>query len=55
VAINNLLFILANIAQLLQPFLPETSEKIFEQLGIKPEKKPWQFKIKKGKILFPKI
>jgi len=55
VAINNLLFILGNIAQMLQPFLPETSEKIFEQLGIKPDKKPWQFKIKKGKSLFPKI
>ena len=44
VAINNLLFILGNIAQLLQPFLPETSEKIFEQI-----------KTKKSKLLFPRI
>ena len=56
VAINNLLFILANIAQMLQPFLPETSEKIFGQLGIKPtQKKPWHFKIKKEVPLFPKV
>jgi len=56
VVIFNLLFILGNIAQLLQPFLPETSEKIFGQLGIKPtQKKPWHFKIKKGISLFPRI
>ena len=56
VVIFNLLFILGNIAQLLQPFLPETSEKIFGQLGIKPtQKKPWHFKIKKEVPLFPKV
>ncbi len=44
VAINNLLFILANIAQMLQPFLPETSEKIIKQL-----------KTKKKKALFPHL
>ena len=44
VIISNLLFILSNIAQMLQPFLPETSEKIFEQL-----------KTKKSESLFPRI
>jgi methionyl-tRNA synthetase len=50
-----LLFALANIAQLLQPFLPETSEKIFQQLGIKPADRERAFKPKKGKQLFPKL
>jgi methionyl-tRNA synthetase len=42
--INNLLFALDNIAQLLQPFLPTTSEKILKQL-----------KTKKSQPLFPRI
>jgi len=42
--INDLLISLKNIAQLLQPFLPQTSEKISKQL-----------KTKKGKPLFPRI
>lgn len=54
-AIANLLFALSEIACLLRPFLPETSEKIFQQLGIKPEEKPWKFKIKKGRPLFPRL
>lgn len=53
--IYHLLFTLAHIASMLQPFLPETSEKIFTQLGIKPTDKKWQFKIKKGKSLFPRL
>jgi len=44
--INNLLIVLATIANLLQPFLPETSEKILKQL---------EGKIKKAKPLFPRI
>ena len=36
--INDLLITLDNIAQMLRPFLPETSEKIFNQLGSKKEK-----------------
>jgi len=56
IILNNLLFALTNIAKMLQPFLPETSEKIFRQLGVKPtDKKPLIFKIKKGKPLFPRI
>ncbi|MFH1714179.1 MAG: methionine--tRNA ligase [Candidatus Nealsonbacteria bacterium] len=42
--INNLLKALGEIARLLKPFLPETSEKISEQL-----------KNKKSKALFPRI
>jgi len=53
--INNLLIALANIAQMLQVFLPETSEEIFKQLGIKFSDKKWHFKIKKGKSLFPRL
>jgi len=53
--INNLLIVLANIAQMLQVFLPETSEQIFKQLGIKFSDKEWHFKIKKGKSLFPRL
>lgn len=59
--IYNLLIALANIAQMLQPFLPKTSEKIFKQLGIKPIKdlrfkiQDLRFKIKKEKPLFPRI
>jgi len=44
IVINNLLFALKEIASLLQPFLPETSEKILNQL-----------ENKKSEILFPRI
>lgn len=54
--IHDLLFALGNIAFLLLPFLPETSERIFERLGINPlSEEPWRFRIKKGEILFPRI
>ena len=42
--IGNLLFVLKEIAELLKPFLPETSEKILEQI-----------KTKKSKALFPRL
>ena len=42
--ISNLLFVVSNIAEMLQPFLPETSEKIIKQL-----------KTKKSQPLFPRI
>lgn len=42
--ISNLLFTIKKIAELLKPFLPETSERISEQL-----------KTKKSEILFPRI
>jgi len=53
--INDLVFTLANIAKLLQPFLPETSEKILCQLGIRVSDKECLFNIEKGKPLFPKL
>ncbi len=53
--LKNLLASLVQIASFLKPFLPETSRKIFVQLGIEKDKKPWRFKIKKEKALFPKI
>ncbi|MFC1629619.1 methionine--tRNA ligase [Patescibacteria group bacterium] len=53
--INNLLSALGNIALLLQPFLPGTSEKIFKQLGVKlGNKGQLSFNIKKAKPIFPK-
>ena len=42
--IDNLLFAIKEIAKFLEPFLPETSEKIFEQL-----------KTKESKSLFPRL
>ena len=53
--VQELLFALFNIARFLQPFLPETSEKIFKQLGADPKKKKIIFKPKKGEPLFPRL
>lgn len=50
-----LLFVLANIASMLQPFLPETSQKIFMNLGIQPTDKKWVFHPIKSAPLFPRI
>lgn len=44
IILKNLLFTLNNLAKMLQPFLPETSERIFQQI-----------KNKKSQPLFPKI
>jgi len=66
-ALNETLYSLADslriIAILLQPFMPSTSEKIFMQLNIKPQKlsecnfnlTKANTKIKKSEILFKKI
>ncbi len=54
--IYNLLVCISHISQLLEPFLPETSEKMFGQLGVDHlDKKFIKFKIKKGESLFKKI
>ncbi len=53
--LKNLLVALFQVALLLQPFLPETANKIFSRLGVKPEDKFWRFKIKKSKALFPRL
>lgn len=58
-AVENLLFSLGHIASLLQPFLPETSNKIFSHLGIDPQSTiPWRdqkLTITKGESLFPRL
>ncbi len=51
--LGNLLVILDNIAELLQPFLPETSEKIIKEVA--RDKKSGKFINKRGESLFPKV
>ncbi|OGZ58151.1 MAG: hypothetical protein A3B96_02765 [Candidatus Spechtbacteria bacterium RIFCSPHIGHO2_02_FULL_43_15b] len=53
--IFELCVILANVAKMLGPFLPRTSEKIFDQLGAKPSGDNWKFQLKKGEAMFPRI
>lgn len=55
--ITNLIMILLNVAWLLKPFLPATSDNIFEILGADKDGNSWEekpFQVK-SKILFPKI
>ncbi len=53
--IHDLLFSLANIASMLGPFMPETSKKIFGQLGIGAADKRWRFRPRKAESLFPRL
>ncbi|MFA5878328.1 MAG: class I tRNA ligase family protein [Candidatus Staskawiczbacteria bacterium] len=54
--IYNLLVCLAHIAQLLKPILPETAERISQQLGVGDlEKKTVRFEVKRGDMLFKRI
>lgn len=57
--VGELLFTLTHIAKLLQPFLPETSQKIFKQLGIDSfafsRKKHLVFNPRKCAPLFPRL
>ncbi len=48
---SNLLYSLSNIAEMIEPFLPETSKKMKEQLG----EKDGVFNVKKSEALFPRI
>ena len=50
-----LLYTIFEIAKMLEPFLPETSEKILCQLGMKINNSCCLFTTKKGESLFPKI
>ncbi len=56
--LSSLWLILANLSLLIEPFMPETSKKIKESLGIKNEKKEdWSkttFAVKKISALFPR-
>jgi len=49
--LGNLLVVLDNIAELLEPFLPETSERIRKEI----ERKSGKLINEKGRALFPKI
>ena len=49
--IFNLVILLKEISGLLQPFLPQTSEKIFKNIKISEK----VIRVKKGEILFPRI
>ena len=51
--INDLLFVLGEIADLLLPFLPQTAEKIKKQIEI--DKKTGELKNKKSPLLFPRL
>jgi len=53
--LKNLLGALLKIAILLKPFLPNTSEKIFKQLGAQKNATDWVISPKKGVALFPKL
>lgn len=66
VVMLELLEMLRHIAWLIQPFLPETSDKMLEQLGVRSDKdlkleeiKKWREfdagRIKEGIVLFPRI
>lgn len=50
-----LLTVLADIARMLQPFLPQTSKEIFKRLGIKSGDEKLEFNVQKEKPLFPRI
>ena len=49
--IFNLVVLLKEISELLQPFLPQTSEKILKNIKVLGK----AVKVKKGEILFPRI
>ena len=57
-ALSSLWLVLANLSLLVEPFMPETSKKIKESLGIKNEKKDdWPkttFEVRKISALFPR-
>ena len=50
-----LLYTIFEITKMLKPFLPETSETILGQLGVKIDNSSYVFTTKKGNSLFPKI
>jgi methionyl-tRNA synthetase len=50
-----LLYTLSEITKMLEPFLPETSNKILCQLGIESDEKKCVFSVEKGKSLFPRL
>ena len=54
--IGELLVALGNIARMLEPVLPQTSEEIFRRLGIfEKSKENWEFQVTVGPSLFPRF
>lgn len=54
--ISDLASLLAYVAWMLLPIMPESANQIFKQLGIKPDTKIiWRFKMKRSASLFPRI
>ena len=54
--LGELALMLGTVSSMLQPFMPETSEKIDAQLGIDTSsKEAWTFKFQKGDNLFPAL
>src|SRR3989344_1893952 len=50
--------IILNVAWFIKPFMPETSDKIFETFGADDDYNAWigrKFEVKKGEPLFPRI
>lgn len=48
--------LLATIAWMIRPFMPSTAGHMYAQLGIEPDQKEeWEFSLKKGEALFPRI
>lgn len=54
--ISDVATLLAYVAWMFSPIIPNASEEIFRQLGInKDSKTTWKFKMKKGQALFPRL
>ena len=54
--ISDVATLLAYVAWMFLPIIPNSSEEIFRQLGInKDSKTTWKFKMKKGQALFPRL
>jgi len=56
--ITSVLDIILNVAWLIKPFMPDTSDKIFAAFGAKQDSKQWngfKFKVTKTEPLFPRI
>jgi methionyl-tRNA synthetase len=54
---TNLVMVIYAVAWNLTPFMPETSDKIYGRLGIKPGDPldKHHFRVKKGGVLFPRL
>lgn len=53
--LKELVFILENISRMIEPFMPDISQKILSQLGRKNNFKDCIFRIKRKGVLFPRL